>query len=81
MKNKPITEYTDEEIISNEKKMKAISVMLMVAIPILFLANMLLTLKNGFNASNVIPIALLPILIININKWNQLKKEKANRNL
>jgi hypothetical protein len=42
---------------------------------------MLLIFKNGFSALTVIPIALLPILIININKWNQLKKEKTNRNL
>jgi hypothetical protein len=81
MKNKPITEYTNEELINNEKKSKAVSVLLMVSIPILFLSNMLLIFKNGFSALTVIPIALLPILILNINKWNQLKKEKTNRNL
>ncbi|MBT2619858.1 MULTISPECIES: redox-active disulfide protein 2 [Chryseobacterium] len=81
MKNKPITEYTNEELINNEKKSKAVTTLLMVSIPILFLSNMFLIFKNGFTALTVIPIALLPILILNINKWNQLKKEKANRNL
>lgn len=78
---KPITEYTNEELISNEKKMKILTIMLMVAILILFFSSFYLTIKKGFNALSVIPIALLPILIMNINNWNKLKKEKSDRNL
>lgn len=81
MKNKPLIEYTDEELISNEKKIKTITIMLATALLILFISNIVLTFKRGFSALNVIPIALLPILILNINNWNQLKKEKANRKL
>jgi predicted nucleic acid-binding Zn ribbon protein len=78
---KSISEYTDEELVNNEKKIKVLTIMLMVAIVLLFLSTMFLTFKKGFSALTVIPIALLPILIININNWNKLKKEKANRNL
>lgn len=78
---KSISEYTDEELINNEKKIKILTIMLMTAIVLLFLSTMFLTFKKGFSALTVIPIALLPILIININNWNKLKKEKANRNL
>lgn len=78
---KPITEYTNEEIISNEKKMKVLTIMLMVAILLLFFSSFFLTIKKGFSALSVIPIALVPILIMNINNWNKLKKEKADRNL
>jgi len=78
---KPITEYSDEEIISNEKKVKVLTIMLMVAILLLFLSTMFLTFKKGFSALTVVPIALLPILIMNINNWNKLKKEKVNRNI
>ena len=81
MKKNPITEYTDEELISNEKKIKGITVMLASVTLLLFLVNIFLTFKRGFSALNVIPIALLPILILNINNWNQLKKERTNRNL
>jgi len=81
MKNKSISEYTNEELISNEKKIKIITIMLGIAILLLFLSNIILTFKRGFSAMSVIPIALVPILILNINNWNQLKKEKANRNL
>ncbi|MFS4428461.1 redox-active disulfide protein 2 [Chryseobacterium sp. GVT01B] len=81
MKNKSISEYTNEELISNEKKIKIITIMLGIAILLLFLSNIVLTFKRGFSAMSVIPIALVPILILNINNWNQLKKEKANRNL
>lgn len=78
---KSISEYTDEELVNNEKKIKVLTIMLMVAIVLLFLSTMFLTFKKGFSALTVIPIALLPILIININNWNKLKKEKADRNL
>lgn len=81
MKNKSISEYTNEELISNEKKIKIITIMLGIAILLLFLSNIVLTFKRGFSTMSVIPIALVPILILNINNWNQLKKEKANRNL
>ncbi|MDW9379485.1 redox-active disulfide protein 2 [Chryseobacterium sp. JV558] len=81
MKNKSISEYTNEELISNEKKIKIITIMLGIAILLLFMSNIVLTFKRGFSAMSVIPIALVPILILNINNWNQLKKEKANRNL
>jgi len=81
MKNKSISEYTNEELIGNEKKIKIITIMLGIAILLLFLSNIVLTFKRGFSAMSVIPIALVPILILNINNWNQLKKEKANRNL
>ncbi|REC79444.1 redox-active disulfide protein 2 [Chryseobacterium elymi] len=81
MKNKALTEYTNKELVSNEKKIKAITIMLGIAILLLFLSNIVITFKRGFSALNVIPLALLPILILNINNWNQLKKEKANRKL
>ncbi|UTX49003.1 redox-active disulfide protein 2 [Chryseobacterium sp. MA9] len=81
MKNRAVSEYTNEELISNEKKIKIITIILGIAILLLFLSNIFLTFKRGFSAMSVIPIALVPILILNINNWNQLKKEKANRNL
>ncbi|MDF2475272.1 MAG: hypothetical protein K0S24_755 [Sphingobacterium sp.] len=81
MKKSSITEYTNEELISNEKKIKSVTIMLSVFILMLFIINIILTIKRGFSALNVIPIALLPILILNINNWNELKKEKVNRNL
>ncbi|GAA4151772.1 hypothetical protein GCM10022217_05890 [Chryseobacterium ginsenosidimutans] len=78
---KSISEYTNEELINNEKKIKVLTIMLMAAIVLLFLSTIFLTFKKGFSALTVIPIALLPILIININNWNKIKKEKADRNL
>ena len=79
MKNNSIAGYTNEELIRNEKKIKGICIILSIMIILLLLINIYLTFKRGFNALNVIPIALLPVLIINMNNWNQLKKEKKNR--
>lgn len=81
MKNKLITEYTDEELTSNEKKLRVLTVMLGASMILLFFASFLLTLKKGFTPIITIPICLLPILIVNIINWKKFKKEKERRNL
>jgi CHASE2 domain-containing sensor protein len=81
MRSKPISEYTDEELISNEQKMKILTVMLGVSITLLFLASMALMLKKGFSPIMIIPICLFPLVVVNIINWQNLKKEKQRRNL
>lgn len=81
MENKKISGLSNEELIKSEKKVKTITLLLAGALLVLFLANIFLTFKKGFTAMSVIPIALLPILILNINNWNALKKEIKSRNL
>ncbi|GEN72250.1 MULTISPECIES: redox-active disulfide protein 2 [Chryseobacterium] len=81
MRSKPISEYTDEELISNEKKLKILTVMLGVSITLLFLASMALMLKKGFSPIMIIPICLFPLVVVNIINWQNLKKEKQRRNL
>lgn len=80
LKNKPVTEYTNEELLSNEKKVKSMTIMLAVALVLLFGVN-LLTATKSFNAFSIMPMAFIPILVVNINNWNKLKKEIKDRNL
>ncbi|WP_223606028.1 hypothetical protein [Chryseobacterium sp. OSA05B] len=81
MRNKLITEYTDEELISSEKKLKILTVMLGASMVVLFSATILLTIRKGFTPIMIVPICLLPLLVINIINWKGLKKEKERRNL
>lgn len=81
MRNKLITEYTDEELLSNEKKLKILTVMLGASMVLLFFATFILMIKKGFTPLMILPICLLPLLIINIINWNGLKKEKLRRKL
>jgi len=81
MKNKQLTEYTDEELISNEKKIKVLTIMLASSMIILFFTFIVLAIKKGFNPIMIIPIGLLPLLIVNITNLKNIKKEKERRGL
>jgi Na+-transporting methylmalonyl-CoA/oxaloacetate decarboxylase beta subunit len=81
MKNKLITEYTDEELKKNEKTLKVMTIMFMTLLILLFCGLLFLTFKKGFSPLLIVPVCLFPLLIINFINWNNLKKEKARRNL
>jgi Na+-transporting methylmalonyl-CoA/oxaloacetate decarboxylase beta subunit len=81
MKNKLITEYTDEELISNEKKLKIMTILMICLLAMLFTVLLILTIKKGFSPLLIVPIALFPLLVINFVNLNNLKKEKKRRNL
>lgn len=81
MKNKPITEYADTELISNEKKLKVMSIMLGTFMILMFFVMIALTFKKGFTPLITVPVCLFPLLVINITTWKKFKKEKERRNL
>jgi len=78
--NKP-SEMTDQELIKYESMVKVITISLGVMLLLLFACGLYITFTKGFSALQVIPLALFPILIININSLNTIKKEKKSRNL
>ncbi|PQA89999.1 hypothetical protein B0A69_21500 [Chryseobacterium shigense] len=81
MKNKLITECTDEELLNNEKKLKIMTILLGVFMVLLFFATMVLTIKKGFTPIVIVPICLLPLFIIGMMNWKRVNKEKERRNL
>lgn len=81
MRNKLITEYTDEELINNEKKLRILTVMLGASMVLLFFATIVLMLRKGFTPLMIVPICLLPLLIISIINWKGFEKEIKRRNL
>lgn len=81
MRNKLITEYTDKELIQNEKKMKILTVMLGASMILLLFACIVLMLYKGFTPIMIIPICIFPLLVVNIINWQNLKKEIGRRNL
>jgi CHASE2 domain-containing sensor protein len=81
MRNKLITDYTDEALIKSEKKLKTMTIMLGISIILLFFATIALMLMKGFTPIMIIPICLFPLLIVNIINWQNLKKEKERRSL
>ncbi len=81
MAKKELRDLSNEELLTNEKKMKAITLVFAVLLIFLFSSIILLTVKKGFSVLIVTPIALFPLLIIMLNNWNDLKKEIKLRNL
>lgn len=81
MKNNKLAETSTEELIQNEKKIKVLTLILAGALLVLFGASLFLTFKKGFTVLSCIPIGLLPILILNINNWNAIKKEIKSRDV
>jgi len=72
-------EMTTEELIKTQKSLKTVTYLFGVVLLLLFGLNIFLVANKGFSASNVIPIALLPIFILNMNTLREMKKELESR--
>lgn len=76
---KKFNEMTSEELIKTQKSLKTVTYIFGVVLLLLFGINIFLVANKGFSASNVIPIALLPIFILNMNTLREIKKELESR--
>lgn len=81
MMNKNLTEMSNEVLIKNEKKMKAMIFTYAGILIVAFVVIISTIIKKGFTPLIVTPIALLPILVIFAKNWNEMKKELKSRNL
>ncbi len=81
MTSKNLKDLSNEELLKNEKALKTVTSILAGAISFLLVINIVLLFKNGFSAMTVIPIALLPIVIINFNSLKGMKSERISRGL
>jgi Flp pilus assembly protein TadB len=76
---KNFKEMTSEELVKTQKSLKTLTYLFGVVLLLLFGLNIFLVANKGFSASNVIPIALLPIFILNMNTLKEIKKELEAR--
>lgn len=81
MSTSKYAEMSDEKIIKLEQGAKVIVIFFSVIMLIMTVATLYTTFKKGFNGLSVMPLAFMPIYLININSFRQIKKEKKNRNL
>ncbi|MFC3560796.1 redox-active disulfide protein 2 [Pedobacter jamesrossensis] len=81
MKTKKYSEMSNNELLKSKKSIKTITAMLAGMLLFLFVVNIFLAFKKGFSGLTVIPIALLPIVIININTVKEINKELDSRNI
>ncbi|OIV41900.1 redox-active disulfide protein 2 [Flavobacterium johnsoniae] len=76
---KKFNEMSSEELLKNEKSLKAVTYIFGIVLLLLFVLNIYLAFIKGFSAANVIPLALLPIFILNMNTLKEIKKELESR--
>ncbi|BFM43640.1 hypothetical protein CFS9_22810 [Flavobacterium sp. CFS9] len=79
MKNEKFSKMTTEELLKSQKMSKSATYAFAVILALLFIVNIYLVLKKGFSASQVVPIALLPLLILNFKTLKDIKEELKSR--
>jgi tetrahydromethanopterin S-methyltransferase subunit E len=79
MGNNKFSEMSKEELIKNQKTLTGVAYGLGIVLFLAFVVNIFLVFKKGFSALTVVPIALLPVLILNISNLKEIKKELESR--
>ena len=80
MKQVPLSELNQEELLKKEKTLKAASTVLGGMLVVLAAASGYLTYLQGFSVFSVLPVAFLPIFIFNVTNLKKIQAEIASRN-
>jgi Na+-transporting methylmalonyl-CoA/oxaloacetate decarboxylase beta subunit len=82
MKKQPeLSELSLEELQKKIKTIKIANAFLIASIVIQFCAGFYLTIKKGFSPFLVLPVAFLPLVILNVTNYKKIKEEIAKRNV
>jgi hypothetical protein len=80
MKNQPdITTLTIEELKKRAKTTQTVNGVLLGMLVIQFASGIYLTFKQGFNVFIVLPIAFLPLVILNYTNLKKIREEIAKK--
>jgi hypothetical protein len=79
MKNNYLQGLSTEELRKKESITKVVTYMLAGALLLSFCLNVYNSISKGFNALNIVPFAMLPILGVNFKNLNDIKKELNSR--
>lgn len=81
MKDKKFANISTEELQKKQKTIKLITGMLAGSLSILFFLTLYITITKEFTSLMIIPIALLPILLLNLNNISEINKVLKSRNV
>ena len=81
MKHRKLADISNEELVKEEKKAKSLTLVFVGILLILFAVTIFSIIRNGFSALVATPVALLLLLVVILNNWNEVKKEIKSRNL
>lgn len=80
MKQVPLSELSQEELLKKEKTLKAASTVLGGMLVVLAAASVYLTYLQGFSVFTALPVAFLPMFIINLGNLKKIQAEITSRN-
>jgi asparagine N-glycosylation enzyme membrane subunit Stt3 len=73
------SEMSVEKLQQQAKTIKVVTGTLAGMLLVLLVMAILLSIKKGFSALVIIPFALLPIVVTNVNSLKQIKQELESR--
>ncbi|MCU0355735.1 MAG: hypothetical protein MUD08_18665 [Cytophagales bacterium] len=79
MKQKPLAELGLAELQTKEKALKTAVTVMGVFLAIMILICAYLTFLQGFSVFTVLPVAFLPLFMVNIANLKKIKAEIASR--
>ncbi len=79
MKDDSLSKLSLDELKAREKSLRLVSSMFIGCIVIMALAGVFLTVQKGFNTFTVLPVAFLPLMIVNMSNLKKIKDEIAGR--
>lgn len=75
MDPKKLQELSTEDLLKQEKALKMLTALLVTALLLVFVTALYTTLRKGFTSLLIIPIALMPVGIMNHNNLKAIRKE------
>ena len=79
MKKEDWSSLSTEDLNQKQKSIKSLTTMLIVILLLLFILSIYISIKKGFTPLLVIPIALFPVVSMNLNNLKSIKKEIDSR--
>lgn len=76
-----LEELSNEELLKREKMVSAVTYTLAGMLLVLFALGLFLTFTKGFTPLTVIPLALMPIVLVNLGSIKKIKAERKLRGL
>ncbi|ATL42745.1 redox-active disulfide protein 2 [Elizabethkingia sp. HX WHF] len=79
MKNENFSDLSTEDLLKRQKTIKPLTILLIGTLVVLLVLSIFITIKKGFTALLVVPFALSPIAILNLNNLKSIQKEINSR--
>jgi hypothetical protein len=79
MKKDNYSTFTLEELKQREKTQKTATGIFIGCVMVMVLAGIFITFKNGFGVFSIMPVAFLPLMIINIKNLKEIRSAIAQK--